>query len=117
MFRISSRSFYQINPVQTEVLYNKAMDFAGLKGDETVLEKLSHAHYIITIEDGIAEDGFGTQIASYMSSHGFGAQVIPVGVPNRVIEQGTIAEQDDECGLSAEKLAATIKSCMGGIYA
>lgn len=85
--------------------------------DEIALEKLSHAHYIITIEDGIAEDGFGTQIASYMSCHGFGAQVIPVGVPNRVIEQGTIAEQDDECGLSAEKLAATIKSCMGGIYA
>lgn len=37
-FRISPRSFYQINPVQTEILYNKAMDFADLKGDETVLD-------------------------------------------------------------------------------
>ena len=37
-FRISPKSFYQINPVQTEVLYNKAMEFAGLKGDETVLD-------------------------------------------------------------------------------
>ena len=37
-FRISPRSFYQINPVQTEVLYGKAIEFAGLKGSETVLD-------------------------------------------------------------------------------
>lgn len=37
-FRISPKSFYQINPVQTEVLYNKAMEYADLKGDETVLD-------------------------------------------------------------------------------
>lgn len=37
-FRISPKSFYQINPVQTEVLYNKAMEFAQLKGDEVVLD-------------------------------------------------------------------------------
>ena len=37
-FRISPKSFYQINPVQTEVLYGKAIEFAGLKGDETVLD-------------------------------------------------------------------------------
>lgn len=37
-FRISSKSFYQINPVQTEVLYGKAIDFAELKGNETVLD-------------------------------------------------------------------------------
>ncbi len=37
-FRISPKSFYQINPIQTEVLYNKAMDFAGLAGDEIVLD-------------------------------------------------------------------------------
>ncbi|MBR1483302.1 MAG: 23S rRNA (uracil(1939)-C(5))-methyltransferase RlmD [Ruminococcus sp.] len=37
-FRISPKSFYQINPVQTEVLYNKAMEFADLKGSETVLD-------------------------------------------------------------------------------
>ena len=37
-FRISPRSFYQINPVQTEILYGKAMEFADLKGHETVLD-------------------------------------------------------------------------------
>ncbi len=37
-FRISPRSFYQINPVQTEVLYRTAVDFAALTGEETVLD-------------------------------------------------------------------------------
>jgi len=37
-FRISPKSFYQVNPIQTEVLYGKALEFAGLTGEETVLD-------------------------------------------------------------------------------
>ena len=37
-FRISPKSFYQINKVQTEVLYNKAIEFAGLSGKESVID-------------------------------------------------------------------------------
>ena len=37
-FRISPSSFYQINSVQTQTLYNKAIEFAGLTGNETVLD-------------------------------------------------------------------------------
>ncbi|MDN7243659.1 23S rRNA (uracil(1939)-C(5))-methyltransferase RlmD [Planococcus sp. N028] len=37
-FEISARSFYQINPIQTEVLYGQAMDYAQLTGNETVID-------------------------------------------------------------------------------
>ncbi|KHD85452.1 23S rRNA (uracil(1939)-C(5))-methyltransferase RlmD [Heyndrickxia ginsengihumi] len=37
-FAISARSFYQVNPEQTKVLYNKALEFAGLTGEETVID-------------------------------------------------------------------------------
>ena len=37
-FRISPRSFYQVNPIQTEKLYRCAVDFAALTGKETVLD-------------------------------------------------------------------------------
>ena len=37
-FRISPRSFYQVNPVQTEILYGKAKAFAALTGKETVID-------------------------------------------------------------------------------
>ena len=35
-FRISPLSFYQVNPVQTRVLYEKALEYAGLTGQEVV---------------------------------------------------------------------------------
>src|SRR5699024_1818085 len=37
-FQISAKSIYQINPVQTEILYNKAIEMARLKGNETVMD-------------------------------------------------------------------------------
>lgn len=37
-FRISPKSFYQINPVQTEILYGKAVEFAALTGKEKVID-------------------------------------------------------------------------------
>ena len=37
-FRISPKSFYQVNPVQTEVLYNTAIRYAGLTGKETIVD-------------------------------------------------------------------------------
>lgn len=35
-YRISPLSFYQVNPVQTKILYEKALEFAELSGEETV---------------------------------------------------------------------------------
>ncbi len=37
-FRISPTAFYQVNPVQTLVLYKKAVEYAGLSGKEKVLD-------------------------------------------------------------------------------
>lgn len=37
-FRISPKSFYQINPVQTQKLYRKAIEYAELTGQETVID-------------------------------------------------------------------------------
>ena len=60
-FRISPKSFYQVNPVQTERLYKKAIEFAQLTGSETVIDAYcgigtiglsaaSHAGEVIGIE-------------------------------------------------------------------
>ena len=35
-FNISPKSFFQVNPVQTEKLYETALEYAGLTGNETV---------------------------------------------------------------------------------
>lgn len=37
-FEISPNSFYQVNPVQTDVMYSKALEYADLTGKETVFD-------------------------------------------------------------------------------
>ena len=40
-FKISPGSFYQVNPVQTQILYNLAMEYADIGSDEVVLDAYS----------------------------------------------------------------------------
>lgn len=40
-FRISPKSFYQVNPIQTEKLYKTAISYAGLTGKERVIDAYS----------------------------------------------------------------------------
>lgn len=37
-YRISAHTFYQVNPVQTEVMYQTALEFADIKKNDTVLD-------------------------------------------------------------------------------
>ncbi|SDI97349.1 23S rRNA (uracil(1939)-C(5))-methyltransferase RlmD [Natribacillus halophilus] len=37
-FALSPRSFFQVNPVQTEALYQKVLEYAELRGNETVID-------------------------------------------------------------------------------
>ena len=41
VFRISPKSFYQVNPEQAEVIFRKAIEMAELKGTETVVDAYS----------------------------------------------------------------------------
>ena len=61
-FKISPKSFYQINTVQTEKLYNKAMEYAGLTGKETVLDAYCGIGTIGLIAAGRAENVIGVEL-------------------------------------------------------
>src|SRR5699024_10389762 len=68
-FKISDTSFYQINPTQTEKLYSKALEYAQLNGEETVID---------------AYCGIGT-IGSYMSQkakHVYGVEIVEQAIEN-----------------------------------
>lgn len=55
-FRISAKSFYQVNPVQTKFLYGKAVELAGLTGKERVIDAYCGIGTIgLIASDGAAE--------------------------------------------------------------
>lgn len=68
-FRISPNSFFQVNPIQTEILYSKALEYANLKGDEVVFD---------------AYCGIGT-ISLFLSKRAkkvYGVEIVPQAIEN-----------------------------------
>ena len=61
-FRISPKSFYQVNPVQTEKLYAKAMEYAGLTGEETVMDAYCGTGTIGLIASRQADNVLGVEL-------------------------------------------------------
>lgn len=61
-FRISAQSFYQVNPGQTERLYAKAVEYAGLTGAETVLDAYCGTGTIGLIAAGHAKEVIGVEL-------------------------------------------------------
>lgn len=62
MFRISPKSFYQVNPVQTERLYKKAIRLADLKGKEKVLDAYCGIGTIGMIASKQAKEVIGVEL-------------------------------------------------------
>lgn len=61
-FRISPNSFYQVNPKQTELLYKKAIDCAGLTGKETVIDAYCGTGTIGLIASKSAKQVIGVEL-------------------------------------------------------
>ena len=61
-FRISPKSFYQVNAVQTEKLYKKAVEYAGLTGKEVVLDAYCGIGTIGMVAAGKADRVIGVEL-------------------------------------------------------
>lgn len=62
MFRISPSSFYQINPIQTQVLYNTAIEYAELTGKETFFDSYCGTGTIGIIASKKAKQVLGVEL-------------------------------------------------------
>lgn len=61
-YKISPHSFFQVNPVQTEVLYNTAIEMAGLTGNENLLDIYSGIGTISITASEYAKEVIGVEI-------------------------------------------------------
>lgn len=61
-FTISAKSFYQTNPIQTEVLYNKTIEYAGLTGNEVILDAYCGIGTIGLIASKYAKEVIGVEV-------------------------------------------------------
>lgn len=61
-FNISPLSFFQVNPIQTEVLYSKALEYANLAGEETVIDAYCGTGTITLFLSKKAKKVYGVEI-------------------------------------------------------
>ena len=97
-FRLSVPSFFQINREQTEVLYSRAVEFASLTGDETVVELYCG---IGTISLALAEQ----------AKQVIGVEIVPQAIDDakeNAARNGLSHKTRFECG-DASQLAAQLE--------
>jgi 23S rRNA (uracil1939-C5)-methyltransferase len=97
-FELSPSAFFQVNPVQTEKLYATALDFAGLKNEETVCDVYCGAGTI-------------TLAAASHCAHAIGIEIVPDAVENarQNAERNQIRNASFHSGPAEELLPRMVK--------
>jgi 1-deoxy-D-xylulose-5-phosphate synthase len=92
-----------ISPAHYDMRFAKPLDEVLLH------EALSQYGKIVTVEDGTVVGGFGTAVLEFMQQHGYKNDVRILGIPDRVVEHGTLKELHRECGYDAAAIAEAIR--------
>jgi 1-deoxy-D-xylulose-5-phosphate synthase len=95
-----------ITPAHYDMRFAKPLD------EELLHEALSAYHKIITVEDGTIVGGFGGAVAEFMAKHEYKNELHILGIPDRIIEHGTLKELHKESGYDAQTIADTVREMM-----
>jgi 1-deoxy-D-xylulose-5-phosphate synthase len=85
------------------------MRFAKPLDEALMHEALSTYERIVTVEDGTVVGGFGSAVLEFMQQHGYKADVRILGIPDRIVEHGTLKELHRECGYDAQAIADAVR--------
>jgi 1-deoxy-D-xylulose-5-phosphate synthase len=95
-----------IQPAHYDMRFVKPIDEAMLH------DVFSKYRKIITVEDGTVVGGFGSAVLEFMSAHNYGAEIKLLGIPDRLVEHGTLKELHRECGYDAQGIADAVREMM-----
>jgi len=91
-----------INPAHYDLRFAKPLD------EKMLHEVFANFKRIITVEDGCVQGGVGSAILEFMAEHNYIAEVKMLGIPDRIIEHGSLKELHRECGFDAQGIAAAV---------
>ncbi|WP_109832379.1 1-deoxy-D-xylulose-5-phosphate synthase [Reichenbachiella versicolor] len=81
--------------------------------DESMLHDIFKNHkYVITVEDGCLQGGFGSSILEFMVDNDYTSKVVRLGIPDQYIEHGTQEELHKECGFDPEGIYKSAKKIL-----
>jgi 1-deoxy-D-xylulose-5-phosphate synthase len=86
--------------------------FAKPLDGELLHEALSRYPKIITVEDGTVTGGFGSAILEFANEHGYKNEVKILGIPDKIIEHGSLKDLHRECGYDAQAIKQAVLEMM-----
>jgi 1-deoxy-D-xylulose-5-phosphate synthase len=97
----------ELVPAHYDMRFVKPIDEAML---HDVFKKFKK---IITVEDGCLMGGFGSAVLEFMADNNYSAQVVRLGIPDRVVEHGEQLELHKECGFDPQGIASAVRNLSG----
>ena len=77
--------------------------------DGRLLEEIGRTYRrVVTVEDGVRNGGFGSAVLEWMADHGCTTRITRLGLPDKFVEHGTVAQLQHIVGIDAEAIAAAI---------
>jgi 1-deoxy-D-xylulose-5-phosphate synthase len=78
--------------------------------DETLLHEIGkNFNKVITIENGSVKGGFGSAVIEFFSENDYQIKVQRMGIPDKFVEHGSVAELHKICGIDPESIENKIK--------
>ena len=82
---------------------------------EFISDCLERYKFAATLEDGIANGGFGSAVSAFECEMNTGCNIIEIAWPDAFIEHGTIEQLRDRYGMDAKSIAEKISARMGAL--
>jgi 1-deoxy-D-xylulose-5-phosphate synthase len=103
-----------IRELRTEGIEPALYDMRFVKPiDEQMLhEVFGNYQKIITVEDGTIVGGLGSAILEFMVENNYHAEVRMLGIPDRLVEHGSLKQLHRECGYDAIGIAEAVRDMM-----
>lgn len=95
-----------IQPAHYDLRFAKPLDEALL---HEVFQQYSK---VITVEDGTVVGGIGSAVLEFMNAHQYNSTVKILGIPDRIVEHGTLKELHKECHYDAQAIAECARAMM-----
>jgi 1-deoxy-D-xylulose-5-phosphate synthase len=80
---------------------------------EMLSEIFENFKYIVTIEDGAIQGGFGSAVLEFMALNNYSAAVKLLGIPDKFIEHGSPEDLYKECGIDVKGITNSVLNLLG----
>ena len=96
-----------IDPAHYDIRFVKPID------EDLLHEVFQQYDKVITVEDGTVVGGLGSAILEFMNAHGYQSQIKIMGIPDTIVEHGSLKELQKECHYDAIAIAEAVKTLLG----